>query len=454
MLSVTAVFAGCEAEPVSSQGSNVTQGGNVVQAGDTCDSDDACMQLAIDMSAQGANTKYAGPIGAVLVKDGVVIGAAYSQVGTTGDPSAHAEVVAIREAAEHTHSHDMKGATLYTSVAPCPMCRAVSYWANVGKTYYGISSDESLGYGFPDRAMFTDFAQPESEQVMPLGPLPQTDAADSAAAEEVNQAARTVLDDYFADAENWDLFDGFHRWSHVPGLYEASGYTPETIPMPPKPDGTAAPDQGDYHHHDVQAGTRCETKAECMQLAVQLSDDGAHTKYAGPIGAVVVKDGMVIGAAFSQVGTTRDPTAHAEVVAIRRAAEWQASHDVRGSHDMRGAELYTSVAPCAMCRATSYWANIGVTYYAISSDEALDYGFPDKVMYEDFARPDDEEVMALAPLPNKNEATKTVLDEYFSDATNWKLFDGFHRWGHVPGLYEHAGLEPDMPPKPPEEGSE
>jgi len=212
-------------------------------------------------------------------------------------------------------------------------------------------------------------------------------------------------------------------------------------------------DAGDYADSDamtcgeeeseVGVGQYCCSDVECMQLAIALSAEGGMIKNAGPIGAVVVDaDGHVLGASYSQVGITNDPTAHAEVMAIRQAAA------ARGRPDLDGATLYTSVAPCPLCLAASHWANIGQIHYAISTDEALDYGFPDKVMYMNFERPEYARALPIGPLYSTNAEARGVLDAWFSIPSNWRMFDGLHHWGVIAALYRAAGIEPRLPPRP------
>lgn len=96
----------------------------------------------------------------------------------------------------------------------------------------------------------------------------------------------------------------------------------------------------------------------------------------GPFGAVVVKDGKLVGRGWNQVTRKLDPTAHAEVIAIREACS------ALGRFDLRGCELYASCEPCPMCLAAMYWARIDRVYYACSRQDAAHAGFDDKVIYD------------------------------------------------------------------------
>lgn len=102
---------------------------------------------------------------------------------------------------------------------------------------------------------------------------------------------------------------------------------------------------------------------QAIALAVKGKEEG------GPFGALVVKDGEVIAAAYNESGIQKDPSAHAEVLAIRRACK------ALNNKSLKGCELYTSCEPCMMCLGTSYWADIDVIWYGCSSQDAKDNGF-------------------------------------------------------------------------------
>ncbi len=101
----------------------------------------------------------------------------------------------------------------------------------------------------------------------------------------------------------------------------------------------------------------------------------------GPYGAVIVKDGKIISKAGNSVTNDHDPTAHAEVNAIRQAA-----HELK-SFDLSGCEIYCSCEPCPMCLGAIYWAKIDMVYYANSSDDAKEAGFDDSFIYEECSLP-------------------------------------------------------------------
>lgn len=115
---------------------------------------------------------------------------------------------------------------------------------------------------------------------------------------------------------------------------------------------------------------------EFMKVAINLSNDN---NYGGPFGACIVKNGKIIGKASNKVIKNNDPTAHAEIEAIREACK------TINSYDLSGCELYTSCYPCPMCLSAIIWANIKKVYYANTKDDASDIGFRDDAIY-DFIR--------------------------------------------------------------------
>ena len=113
-----------------------------------------------------------------------------------------------------------------------------------------------------------------------------------------------------------------------------------------------------------------------MQRAVELSRQKMHEHRGGPFAAVVVLDGRIVGEGWNSVTSSNDPTAHAEVSAIRDACARL------GTFSLEGADLYTSCEPCPMCLAAAYWARIGRVFYANTTADAAAIGFDDAVLYE------------------------------------------------------------------------
>lgn len=151
-------------------------------------------------------------------------------------------------------------------------------------------------------------------------------------------------------------------------------------------------------------GTIGLSHAHFMGEAVRLSRENMQAGRGGPFGAVVVRDGVVIGEGWNQVTTTNDPTAHAEIVAIRRACE------AIGGFSLQGATIYSSCEPCPMCLAAVYWARLDGLYYANTRDQAAGIGFDDEFLYREVAKPIDQRSIPTIHLPT-SEAEK-VFDEW------------------------------------------
>ena len=125
-------------------------------------------------------------------------------------------------------------------------------------------------------------------------------------------------------------------------------------------------------------------KKEFMRAAIAESKRGMDNNEGGPFGAVIVKDGKIIGRGNNRVTSDNDPTAHAEVTAIRDACS-QLEH-----FDLNGCEIYTSCEPCPMCLAAIYWSRIDTIYYANTKKDAADINFDDAFFYDELDKPIDE----------------------------------------------------------------
>jgi len=112
------------------------------------------MDVAIDLSDDNFEKNYGGPFGACIVKDGKIIGKGINRVIKNMDPTAHAEVMAIRDACKNIKSHDLTGCVLYTSCYPCPMCLSAIIWANIKKVYYGNTKEDAADIGFRDEFIY------------------------------------------------------------------------------------------------------------------------------------------------------------------------------------------------------------------------------------------------------------------------------------------------------------
>lgn len=108
------------------------------------------MKIAKDLSEDNLKTNVGGPFGACIVKDGEIIGKGSNHVLANNDPTAHAEIMAIRDACKNIDSYDLSGCELYTSCYPCPMCLSAIIWANIKKVYYGNTKEDAASIGFRD----------------------------------------------------------------------------------------------------------------------------------------------------------------------------------------------------------------------------------------------------------------------------------------------------------------
>ncbi len=124
------------------------------------------MQRAIDLSVANV-TNGGGPFGAVIVKDGKVIAEGVNRVTANNDPTAHAEVTAIRAACQRIGNFKLDGCEIYTSCEPCPMCLSAIYWAGIRHIYYGGTKKDAERIGFGDNFIYEEIARPYSERSIP-----------------------------------------------------------------------------------------------------------------------------------------------------------------------------------------------------------------------------------------------------------------------------------------------
>lgn len=133
--------------------------------------DNPFMARAIQLSLDNVLSGNGGPFGAVIVKDGTVVAEGVNRVTVTNDPTAHAEVTAIRQACAHLGIFDLHGCEIYTSCEPCPMCLGAIYWARLGRIYYGNVAADAAEIGFDDSFIYREFAQGLGTRSIPMVPL-------------------------------------------------------------------------------------------------------------------------------------------------------------------------------------------------------------------------------------------------------------------------------------------
>lgn len=141
-----------------------------------------------------------------------------------------------------------------------------------------------------------------------------------------------------------------------------------------------------------------------MARAIELARIGVAANVGGPFGCVVAKDGVIVGEGNNRVTSTNDPTAHAEVIAIRNACE------ALGSFQLDGCTLYTSCEPCPMCLGAIYWARPAKVFYACTRSDAADIGFDDDFIYQELEKPNEQREMVLQNI---------MGDEALEVFTNW-----------------------------------
>lgn len=108
-----------------------------------------------------------GPFGAVIVKNGEIVGRGCNRVTANNDPTAHAEVMAIRDATKNLNTYDLSGCDIYTSCEPCPMCLGAIYWAHIDHIYYGGTQSDAAAVGFDDSFIYREIEKPASQRSIP-----------------------------------------------------------------------------------------------------------------------------------------------------------------------------------------------------------------------------------------------------------------------------------------------
>ncbi|MGA9306032.1 MAG: nucleoside deaminase [Candidatus Sulfotelmatobacter sp.] len=126
------------------------------------------MARAIQLSIDNVRSGRGGPFGAVIVKDGKIIAEGANQVTSTNDSTAHAEMVAIREACKKLGAFDLEACEIYTSCEPCPMCLGAIYWSRLSRVYFANADADASHAGFDDSLIYRELALPYSERKIPM----------------------------------------------------------------------------------------------------------------------------------------------------------------------------------------------------------------------------------------------------------------------------------------------
>jgi len=137
---------------------------------------EAFMRRAIELARQGVEDNRGGPFGCVIAKDGEIVGEGCNQVTSANDPTAHAEITAIRAACRNLNSFQLTGCTVYTSCEPCPMCLGAIYWARPAAIYFAGTRDDAAAAGFDDELFYDEIDRPNDERQLKLQPMLRDEA--------------------------------------------------------------------------------------------------------------------------------------------------------------------------------------------------------------------------------------------------------------------------------------
>lgn len=131
------------------------------------DNREVFMRRAIELARQGMNQGAGGPFGAVVVRDGAIVGEGWNRVISTHDPTAHGEVTAIRDACARLGTFSLEGCEIHTTGQPCPMCLGAIQWARIRKIYYGFRLEDAAAIGFDDTEFYRQMVLPPDERLIP-----------------------------------------------------------------------------------------------------------------------------------------------------------------------------------------------------------------------------------------------------------------------------------------------
>jgi tRNA(Arg) A34 adenosine deaminase TadA len=137
------------------------------------------MRQAIALSLRSVREGTGGPFGCVIVKDGEIVGRGQNQVAAHHDPTAHAEVEALRDAGQRLGTENLSGCTVYASCEPCPMCHAALLWAKVSAVYYATTHEEAARYGFSIHFIQEDLQRPLAERTIIAGQVGHAEAGEA-----------------------------------------------------------------------------------------------------------------------------------------------------------------------------------------------------------------------------------------------------------------------------------
>ena len=138
--------------------------------------DEKFMLRAIELARSGMEKNAGGPFGCVIVKNGKIIGEGFNSVTSTNDPTAHAEIVAIRNACRELNSFQLTDCEIYTSCEPCPMCLGAIYWARTSTVYFACTREDAATIGFEDQFIYDQITVPHESRTIPFHQLMRTES--------------------------------------------------------------------------------------------------------------------------------------------------------------------------------------------------------------------------------------------------------------------------------------
>ena len=134
------------------------------------------MARAIELSLENVRSGRGGPFGCVIVQQGKVVAEGVNRVTASNDPTAHAEVLAIRQACQRLGGFELRGCDLYSSCEPCPMCMGAIYWARLDKVFYGNLAEDAANFGFDDSTIYAELARPPAQRAIPMTQMMRAEA--------------------------------------------------------------------------------------------------------------------------------------------------------------------------------------------------------------------------------------------------------------------------------------
>jgi guanine deaminase len=140
------------------------------------ENDKQFMMRAIELAQEGVDKNLGGPFGCVIAKDGRIIGEGCNQVTSSNDPTAHAEIVAIRDACRSLDTFQLDGCVVYTSCEPCPMCLGAIYWSRPAALYIAANRDDAAAVGFDDKTIYDELEKPNDQRGLKMQTLLRDEA--------------------------------------------------------------------------------------------------------------------------------------------------------------------------------------------------------------------------------------------------------------------------------------